>query len=148
MLQPNAGNIICLIEKDEDKIFEKSRRSVKPMFIFHTNVYVLTKLPQKNNNINTMFCILKIMYVNLFSFTFSFFLLEREAGVLEYCIKALNLPKCGFGLFLSQTFLGWLPVVEANWILMLIPVGNEVGVLFECCESNFPFTSLLEERLS
>ncbi len=83
-----------------------------------------------------------------FSFTFIFFLLEREAGVFEYCIKALNLSKCGFGLFLSQTFLGWLPVVEANWILMLIPVGNEVGVLFECCESNFPFTSLLEERLS
>lgn len=44
-------------------------------------------------------------------FYFQFFVLEREAGVFEYCIKALNLTKCGFGLFLSQTFLGWLPVV-------------------------------------
>lgn len=85
-----------------------------------------------------------VCLINNIIYTLSFVFSGLEDGVFEYYIKALNLPKCGFGLFLSQTFLGWMPVVTMI-LSKLIPLGNGVGVPFECCELNFPLSNLLEE---
>lgn len=88
-----------------------------------------------------------VFLINNIIYTLSFVFSGLEDGVFEYCIKALNLPKCGFGLFLSQMFLGWMPVVTMK-LSKLIPLGNGFGVPFERCELNFPFSNLLEERVS